>query len=281
MSEALPVSNAPDPDALVSSTTKATVTIPARFARPLKVGAGIVAAAVVLGAIDTGFAMHAEHTLAQKVKSEAQLENTPQVYIGGMPYLGAAVLPDHEIPLMEVNALDIEVPRLGLVNASTTLRDVQVTSEQLFSGIFTGAKVSTWSRAISVDAVSLGRLMGINDLQIANPKNISPTSGTSAEAVLEGTLPGDEESTSVEVALRLIDEKFIMAPVNPENDKVAQAFSYSLDTRQLPLSAQATAVRLQGGSITFETQHRNTTLEVSQLSPVEIDGRYDSEGREN
>ena len=77
--------------------------------------------------------------------------------------------------------------------------------------------------------------MGINDLQIANPKNISPTSGTSAEAVLEGTLPGDEESTSVEVALRLIDEKFIMTPVNPENDKVAQAFSYSLDTRPLPL----------------------------------------------
>ena len=198
-----------------------------------------------------------------------------------MPYLGAAVLPDHEIPLMEVKALDIEVPRLGLVNASTTLRDVQVTADQLVSGNFTGATVSTWSRAISVDAVSLGRLMGINDLQIANPKNISPTSGTSAEAILEGTLPGDTESTSVEVKLRLVDERFIMTPVNADNDRVAEAFSYSLDTRQLPLSAQATAVRLQGGSITFETQHRNTSLEVSQLSPVEIDGRYDSEGREN
>ena len=281
MSEALPDSDAPAADAFVGRTTKATVSIPARFVRPLKIGAGVVAAVVVLGAVDTGFAMHAEHTLAQQVKAEAQLENTPQVYVGGLPYLGAAVLPDHEIPLMEVNALDIEVPRLGLVNASTTLRDVQVTPRQLFSGNFTGAKVSTWSRAISVDAVSLGRLMGINDLQMSNPKNISPTSGTSAEAVLEGTLPGHEKSTSVEVTLRLVDEKFIMTPVDPENDQVAEAFSYSLDTRQLPLSAQATAVRLQGGSITFETQHRNTTLEVSQLSPVEIDGRYDSEGREN
>lgn len=264
-----------------TADTTATVTIPARAVRPLKIIGGIAVVVGVLGVVGTGFAMHAEHTLAQQVKAEAQLENTPQVYVGGMPYLGAAIMPDHEIPLMEVNALDIEVPRLGLVNASTTLRDVQATPNQLFSGNFTGASVSTWSRAISVDAVSLGRLMGINDLQIANPKNISPTSGTSAEADLVGTLPGDDESTTVEVTLRLIDEKFIMTPVNAENDRVAEAFSYSLDTRHLPLSAQATAVRLQGGSITFETQHRNTTLDVSQLSPVEIDGRYDSEGREN
>lgn len=276
MSEAVTATSA-----ATSGATKASVTIPARFVRPLKVGAGIAVTVAALAVVDTGFAMHAEHTLAQQVKAEAHLENTPQVYIGGMPYLGAAVLPDHEIPLMEVKALDIEVPRLGLVNASTTLRDVQVTADQLVSGNFTGATVSTWSRAISVDAVSLGRLMGINDLQIANPKNISPTSGTSAEAILEGTLPGDTESTSVEVELRLVDERFIMTPVNADNDRVAEAFSYSLDTRQLPLSAQATAVRLQGGSITFETQHRNTSLEVSQLSPVEIDGRYDSEGREN
>ena len=272
---------AADTTAETTAETTATVTIPARAVRPLKIIGGIAVVVGVLGVVDTGFAMHAEHTLAQQVKAEAQLENTPQVYVGGMPYLGAAVMPSHEIPLMEVNALDIEVPRLGLVNASTTLRDVQVTPDQLFSGNFTGASVSTWSRAISVDAVSLGRLMGINDLQIANPKNISPTSGTSAEADLVGTLPGDEKATTVEVTLRLIDEKFIMTPVNAENDSVAEAFSYSLDTRQLPLSAQATAVRLQGGSITFETQHRNTTLDVSQLSPVEIDGRYDSEGREN
>ena len=235
-----------------TADTTATVTIPARAVRPLKIIGGIAVVVGVLGVVDTGFAMHAEHTLAQQVKAEAQLENTPQVFVGGMPYLGAAIMPDHEIPLMEVNALDIEVPRLGLVNASTTLRDVQVTPDQLFSGNFTGASVSTWSRAISVDAVSLGRLMGINDLQIANPKNISPTSGTSAEADLVGTLPGDDESTTVEVTLRLIDEKFIMTPVNAENDRVAEAFSYSLDTRQLPLSAQATAVRLQGGSITLK-----------------------------
>ena len=210
-----------------TADTTATVTIPARAVRPLKIIGGIAVVVGVLGVVDTGFAMHAEHTLAQQVKAEAQLENTPQVYVGGMPYLGAAIMPDHEIPLMEVNALDIEVPRLGLVNASTTLRDVQVTPDQLFSGNFTGASVSTWSRAISVDAVSLGRLMGINDLQIANPKNISPTSGTSAEADLVGTLPGDDESTTVEVTLRLIDEKFIMTPVNAENDRVAEAFSYS------------------------------------------------------
>ncbi|MFH0411656.1 DUF2993 domain-containing protein [Corynebacterium sp. L4756] len=259
----------------------ATVTVPARAVKPLKVVGGIVAVVGVFGVVDTGFAIHAEHTLAQQVKAEAQLENTPQVYIGGMPYLGAAVTPDHEIPLIEVNALDIEVPRLGLVNASTTLRDVEVSPDQLFSGNFSGAAVSTWSRAISIDAVSLGRLMNINDLQIANPKNISPTSGTSAEASLVGTLPGDEEATTVEVTLRLVDEMFIMTPVDAESEEVHEAFSYELDTRLLPLSAQATAVRLQGGSITFETQHRNTTLDVSELSPVEIDGRYDSEGREN
>ena len=69
--------------------------------------------------------MHAEHTLAQQVKAEARLE-TPAGLCWGMPYLGAAISSDHEIPLMEVNALILRFP-FGLVNASTTLRDVEVT----------------------------------------------------------------------------------------------------------------------------------------------------------
>src|SRR5699024_609848 len=112
-------------------------------------------------------------------------------------------------------------------------------------------------------------------------KNISPTSGTSAEAILEGTLPGDTGSTSVEVTLRLVDERFIMTPVNADNDRVAEAFTYSLDTPQLPLSAQATAVRLQGGSITLDTHHPNTSLQISYRSPMDIDGRHDDEGDKN
>ena len=68
----------------------------------------------------------------------------------------------------------MEVPKLGMVNASTVLRDITVTPEQVMNGDIEGAPVSTYSRGISLDGVALGRLLGITDLSIANPDDISP-----------------------------------------------------------------------------------------------------------
>ncbi len=223
--------------------------------------------------------MHAEHSLAQRVQDAARLETSPNVYIGGMPYLGALVT--GEIPLVEVGVMDVEVPRLGMINAATTVRDLTVAPQQVFSGDFEGGKASTISRSISLDGVALGRLLDMTDLSIANPDNISPSGGTAAEAELTGTIPGAEEKSTVQVDLRLEGPMFYMRPSNAPDAATEQAFSLELDTRSLPLPEQATMVSLRGGSISFEVQRRNRTLSNGQLSPVEIEGEFDETGKEN
>ncbi|ACP33749.1 LmeA family phospholipid-binding protein [Corynebacterium aurimucosum] len=229
-------------------------------------------AGVVLTAwlADSAVAMHAEHTVAQQAKTSSQLENTPNVYIGGVPFtLGAFT---KEIPYLEVKSSDVEVPKLGMVNASTTLRDITIRPEQLFSGELEGSPVSTYTRSISLDGVALGRMLGITDLSIANPDDMSPTGGTSAEAELTGTLPGDNTKSTATVTLRLVGPEFRMSVYGTDDERLKKAFGLVLDTRQLPLPSQATSVKLHGGSITFEVQRRNITLKTAQLSPLEIDG---------
>ena len=225
---------------------------------------GIVAIVGTLAWLsDSAVAMHAEHTVAQESKAVSRLENTPDVYIGGFPYTLATLT--KEIPYLEVQSLDVEVPKLGMVNASTTMRDITITPQQVFSG-------TTYTRSISLDGVALGRLMGITDLSIANPDNISPIGGTAAEAELTGTLPGDKKKSTAKVALRLVGEQFHMNVYDTEDPRLKKAFSMQFDTRDLPLPAQATSVKLHGGSITFEVQRRNIKLKSTQLSPLEIEG---------
>ena len=71
---------------------------------------GVVFAAWVA---DACVAMHSEHKIAQEVKENSRLENSPQVYIGGTPYLLAAG--SKEIPYLQVEALD----RSGLLSDIT------------------------------------------------------------------------------------------------------------------------------------------------------------------
>ena len=219
---------------------------------------------------DACVAMHTEHKVAQAVKANSRLDNTPDVFIGGTPYVWAAA--SKEIPYLEVKALDVEVPKLGMVNASTVLRDITVTPEQVMNGDIEGAPVSTYSRGISLDGVALGRLLGITDLSIANPDDISPSGGTSAEAELTGTLPGDAHKSTAKVTLRLVGPEFRMQVYDTDDERLQKAFSLNFDTRQLPLPAQATAVKMQGGTISFEVQRRNIKVQLAQLSPLEIEG---------
>lgn len=242
-----------------------------------KVVAALAGAVSVLGAAwltDSVAAMHAENAMAHEVQDTAQLQSLPSVYLGGIPYLGA--LFTHTIPLIEVNEQDVEVPVLGMVNAATVLRNTTVSNKQVLSGDLEGATVSTLSRSISLDGVALGRLLGMNDLSIANPTDISPSGETSAEAELTGTIPGENKKTTVEVDLRLVGPMFHMTPQDSDDlsDRARTAFSLQLDTRQLPLPAQATKVSLRGGQITFEMQRRNVTLTNGQLSPFEIAGEF-------
>lgn len=260
--------------------------IPRRQARRFAWLGALLAAAAVFFLADAAAASHTEHVVSREVKDNSRLPTSPSVYVGGMPYTAAALTGN--IPLLEVHALDIEVPDLGLINASTTLRDITVKPSQIFSGDLQGSFVSTFSRSIQLDGVALGRLMGFDDLSLSNPEDISPGGGVSAEAELSGTPPGQEEPATARATLRLVKDEFYLTPVEVKDkpaglsdEEVKDAFSYHLNTARLPLPAAATVVRLQGGALTFETQRRNITLDTAQLSPLEIDGHFDNRGNQH
>lgn len=234
--------------------------------------AAIAAIALVVWIVDSLVATRVEARLSSSVERSADLDVSPDVFVGGYPYTTALLT--GEIPRMTVDSLDINVDGLGIVNASTQLNGIEVTRDQVLSGDVSGAPVELYTRTISLDGVAFGQLLGITDLDIANPSDISPGGGVSSEAQLTGTPDGFDDPITVLVALRLDGPDFHMTvrelsdvPAGREDD-ATDAFTYSMDTRELPLSQQATLVQMSGGSIMFETQRQNITLRPADLAPL-------------
>lgn len=235
------------------------------------------AVALLIGAgwlADSIMAARVESSISTQVEARSNLEVSPDVSVGGVPYLAAIIT--EEIPHVDVTVLDVDVAGLGMVNAFTNVAGLTVTSEQVLSGDISGSHAELISRTVSLDGVSLGYLLDMTDLDISNPYDISPAGGSEAEAQLTGTPPGFEEPITVDVDLRLVGHMFHMSPRTlidvpaHRTEDAREAFTYSLDTRRLPLAGQASSVSLGGGSIYFEARRHNTSVKWSDLSPIEF-----------
>ncbi|MDO5670555.1 MAG: DUF2993 domain-containing protein [Corynebacterium sp.] len=230
--------------------------------------------------IDSLAASRVERFISREVEESARLDVSPRVNVGGAPYLGALVT--GEIPHIGVHALDVEVAELGMVNAQTQLEEVEVTRGQVFSGDIQGAPARSFSRTIRLDGVALGHLIDMTDLDISHPYDISPAGGSAAEALLTGTPYNQREPYTVLVDLRLVGDEFRMTPrelVNAPGDlssvesrAIMEEFGLTLDTTQLPLAGRATTVNMSGGSIYFESRRLNVTVNLAELSPVDVSG---------
>lgn len=239
--------------------------------------------AVLLGGgwlTDSVLASRVERHISAAVEERAGLEVSPRVNVGGVPYLAA--LFTGEIPSVSVHALDVDVAGLGMVNAQTEFNKIIVDRGQVLSGEIAGAPSTSFSRTVTLDGVALGRLLGMTDLDISNPYDISPGGGTPAEAQLTGTPFNRREPATVIVDLRLVGDQFHMTPrelvdapadLSPaEAEAVRSAFSLTLDTRTLPLAGRASRVNMSGGSIFFEAERHNVTVRLADLSPVDASG---------
>ncbi|WP_236119246.1 DUF2993 domain-containing protein [Corynebacterium uropygiale] len=243
---------------------------------PRRVIRWVLCIVVVVGLLllaDAGLAMRTERRTAQAVQDIAGLDVEPKVSIGGFPYTLSALT--GEFSGVSATALDVDVPEFGMLNASSGYSAVEVTPAQVLSGDFSGALAELYTRTLSLDGVALGNQLGITDLEIANPYDISPSGGVASEAQLTGTPPGFDQPVTITAALRLdgpwfhlVPREVIDAPESHEQDAL-NAFRWDLDTRRLPLAQQAQAVYLRGGSIYFEAQRRNTTVDIRNLSPIE------------
>ncbi|WIM67307.1 DUF2993 domain-containing protein [Corynebacterium breve] len=232
----------------------------------------VVVVVCALWLVDSVTAARVESRLAKSVVEDSQLVATPKVYVGGHPF--AQVLLTNKIPNISVDALDVDIKDLGIVNASTSIYNVDIPASKAYAGDIVGRQAELIKRTISLDGVAMGQFLGMTDLDISNPYDISPGGGVASEAQLAGTLPGTNTKSTVIVTLRLDGSKFRMEPVEiVESEEpaslVQKGYTLEFDTRELPLATKASLVELSGGSIKFEAERRNVTLQSSDLTPVE------------
>lgn len=243
-----------------------------RFSRPISIGLTVVIVLAVFSFIDSVAAARVEHRISRSVEENSRLATQPEVFVGGVPF--AQVLVTHKVPQINVNALDVDIRDLGIVNAATQIYNVDIPASQAYEGEVVGHVAELMKRTVSLDGVAMGQLLDMTDLDIANPYDISPAGGVASEAQLTGTLPGMEEESSVVVSLRLRGTTFRMEPTvileaAGDEEAVRRGYTLEFDTRELPLAGQASMVQAAGGSIMFEAERRNVKLKPSDLSPVE------------
>lgn len=224
----------------------------------MKLAKPLGALALVLGllaAADTAAAARAERSLAPP---------GTRASIAGFPY--ALSVATGEYPRVGVEALDAQLPG-GLVGTvSTDVINYSPGAE------FTTGTADVVRRRVRLDPVGFGELLGITDLDIANPYDISPSGGVASEARLTGTVPGAGEATVV-VTLRIADGVFRMRPsqlidASPDHHPtILNAFTLDLDTRELPLGGPADLVQVRGGSIEFSSDRINTAVTASDFDP--------------
>lgn len=170
--------------------------------------------------------------------------------------------------------LDVNVPGFGMVNARTEVEDLTLDREEILTGQIKEAPAKIVRRFLRLDGVAMGEQLGITDLDISNPYDISPSGGPSSEVQLTGTPEGFSEPVTVVAKLRISGSTITMTPARfvdvPEGRQreVQEAFTWTIDSRTLPIPAQTNRVYCSGGSIYFEAEQRNTTVDASNLSPI-------------
>ncbi|AKK06878.1 putative DUF2993 family protein [Corynebacterium mustelae] len=253
-----------------------------RIVVTLSVIAGLLASTWV---VDTAVAARSEKQLSDRVESIAELAAAPEVYLGGFPF--SAALLTGTLPDMYVSMTDVAVEPFGLIRAHTSLTDVEVTKEQVLAGDIDGSKAALISRGVALDAVALGSQLGISDLDISHPYDISPAGGHVAEVQLSGTPPDLPGPVVVLAELRLVGKMFHLNPVRLVDRgavsesgsdglteaQILDAFRWELNTRTLPLARQASYVASSGGTIYFESQERNVVVHTEDLIPKASDSK--------
>lgn len=239
------------------------------------VAAGIIAGLGGVGFVaDSALASRAEAQLARNIADSAGLAHSPSVYIAGDPLFIFTLLRG-EAPTIAATVDDVADPDFGLITTTIEINDVTLTSSDLLAGRVNDAPAKLRTSSVKLDPVALGSLLGIEDLDISNPYNISPSGVASPEAQLRGTLPGQDEPITVRADLRIEGDTFRLIPTevldNPTSLADADAlagFALAFPTAKLPLPAPASYVLVSGGSIQFQSSERGVIANVTDFAPV-------------
>lgn len=234
-----------------------------------KLRLALIAAATLVSSgwlADNAFGIYLESHLAADTRAAAHLEATPRIYTGVFPILGAWA--SHNVSLITSDVIDVDLPGLGIVVARTEIYNTQVTAAQLRDADFTGAPYKGASRTLRFDGVALGNQLGISDLNITHPDDISPQGKSLTHILLSGT-PSGHEFTQVLAELRVREGVISVTPtaVTTGDEAALDAFSWTINSDQLPLLGEATSISSSGGSISIESDAGPGIFSPDLLSP--------------
>lgn len=227
--------------------------------------AGLCAALLAAGAgvCDTVLASRVEAALAGPGQ---------RADVAGFPYVAHALA--GKLPRVSVEQLDADLPGGGVGTIGIDVLDyVPDDPAQLLSGDFGAGEAGLARRRLRLDPVGFGEWLGVSDLDLANPYDISPAGRSASEAQLTATVPGLGTRETAVVTLRLDQGVFKMRPsvlidvAHEDEDAVVEAFTLTMDTRELPLGGPADKVHLVGGSIEFSRDRINTDVDGADFEP--------------
>jgi hypothetical protein len=261
-----------------------------------KVLIGVVAAAAAVGAIvicaigvDYGTSIYAEYRLSSTVRKAANMGSDPFVAILAFPFIPEAMR-DHYNQL-EIKANAVEHAMTGKATLEATMHSIDLTYASWLIRPDAKLPVGKLESRIIIDSTHLGRYMGMSDLMVEAPAQItnSATGGTTESGisgshglVFSGTPKSAnfDHRVSVSVDLSIAPDDQATVVFNPTGiligpdtanqavpdgmrDAVLHAFSARLPDQRLPFGVAPTTVGARGSDVIIEgiTQGVTITLE--------------------
>lgn len=250
----------------------------------------VIVIAAVLVAGDFGLAATAEYQVSKKMRTELSLTDDPSVTIHGFPFITQALAGNYS----DVSVIATHVPvqdKLRNVEVDADLRNVHVGLSDLLSGHVSSVRIAEVDGRVQIQAADVGRMLGINDLQII-PQTLNTVLGVVAAAAqpnqfTNGQRAGVELTGTVDIAgqltkvsvfglIELVNGSIVISPKKLDlsnnlisgpvagivGQQVLSRFTLTLSPSELPLpfTVQATGVVVFPGALSVQGTARNVAL---------------------
>jgi hypothetical protein len=235
---------------------------------------------VLVGAagVDFGISIYAEYRLARSVRETAHLGFDPFVAIIAFPLIPEAMR-DHYRQL-EIKATAVDRPVIGKATLEATMHSIDLTDASWLIRPNAKLKVGKLESRIIIDSRHLGRYLGIRDLIVEAPPQVtnSDTGGTTESGisgshglVFTGTprsahfdkrvsisvdlsIAGDDKTTLVFTPTGVLTGPNTANQSVPDDkrDAVLAAFAGKLPDQRLPFDVAPTSEGARGSDVIIE-----------------------------
>lgn len=251
-----------------------------RLRRPAAILAALIALVV---AIDFTFAGIAEYRISRATRAAMDLPVDPAVGVLGVSFLAQSA--DGEYGKIAIRAEDLPSELFGVVTIEVTLRGLRTGPADLLNGRIEGLRARTVSTRLTLDTATVGRLLGIRDLQIRACENNSPIGEREDCGVLTGTVSvgNRRHLVSVRTLTEHDDQVVRFVPIRFETgiagtsvddlsdrdrELVLDRFAYTFTKDHLPLGRAPSLTFFRGGSFFVDSDIHGVTIDADLLRDI-------------